>query len=161
MNDQNLKTLVAQGLQAMRAGGEVARKAQDSILDAASHPDLKSALQEGQKTAERWQSTIDGALSSMGATDVDGPDDNPVLDAHFEVAMRIREHAKDDAARDLGIVAAGQMALHYWIASFGTMAAYTDRIGESEVARDMSACAEEAGQADEAHTELASKIMQG
>ena len=46
--------------------------------------------------------------------------DNPILQAHYEVSKRIRGEASDAQTRDLGIVAAGQLALHYWIAAFGT-----------------------------------------
>lgn len=52
MADQELETLVAQGMQALKAGGEMSKKAIAEIQNDASHPDLKAALQEGNKTAE-------------------------------------------------------------------------------------------------------------
>ena len=62
MADQELKILVAQGLQALKAGSDVAKYATSEIQDDASHPDLKSALQAGNKTAEQWAQRITQAL---------------------------------------------------------------------------------------------------
>ena len=82
-----------------------------------------------------------------------------MLEAHYEVSRRIREAAPDDASRDLGIIASGQLALHYWIASFGTMANYCRQTGMDDAARDMKACADEAKQADEKHSQLAEQLL--
>jgi hypothetical protein len=59
MADQELKTLVAQGLQALKAGGEVAKKATAEIQADASHPELQAALQQGDKTSEQWAQRVD------------------------------------------------------------------------------------------------------
>jgi ferritin-like metal-binding protein YciE len=160
MEEKNLKGLIAQGLNAMHAGGEVAARAAGSIHDDASHPDLKQALERGQETSKGWQQRLEAAIEEADAKG-QGPSDNPVLEAHFEEAKRIRGQAPSDDARDLGIIAAGQQALHYWIATFGTMKAYAGELGMDDVAEDMAACAKEAGEADKQHTELAAKIMSG
>lgn len=156
MADDNLKQIVAQGLSAMKAGSDVAARATDEIGDAATHPDLKAALDEGNKTSKQWADRIDRAVQQAG----DGQQgDNPVLEAHFEVSRRIREQAPDDMSRDLGIIAAGQLAIHYWIASFGTMANYLKKLGMDDAAREMKTCADEAKQADEKHTRLAEQLL--
>lgn len=62
-------------------------------------------------------------------------------------------------ARDLGIVAAGQLALHYWIAAFGTMRAYAEQAGMSAATPAMKSSLDEAKQADEAHNDIAKRIM--
>ena len=158
MNEQALSTLVSKGLDALHAGGQAAQRAQDSIHGDASHPDLKAALEEGQRTSETWRRRVDDARSAL-SSDAAGPGDNPVIEAHFEEAKRIRDQAPDDASRDLGIVAAGQQALHYWIASFGTMGAYLKAMDREDLAASMHESVEEARRADEAHTELAGKIL--
>lgn len=157
MPDDNLKTLVSQGLAAMKAGSDIAAKATDEISGDASHPQLKAALEQGNQTAQQWADRIDRALEQTGGAEQGG--DNPVLEAHFEVSRRIRQQAADATSRDLGIVAAGQLALHYWIAAFGTMASYTGQLGLDDVARDMKASADEAKQADEQHTALAEELL--
>lgn len=110
MNENNLKKLVAQGLSAMQAGSDVAAKATDEINNDARHPALRSALEEGNRTSRQWADRIRRAAEQAGPAD---QQDNPVLEAHYEVSRRIREAAPDDASRDLGIIASGQLALHY------------------------------------------------
>ena len=156
MPDDNLKTLVSQGLAAMKAGSDVAAKATDEISNDASHPDLKAALEQGNQTSKQWAQRIERAGQQAGGGN---QQDNPVLDAHYEVSRRIRQQAADPTSRDLGIIASGQLALHYWIASFGTMASYTKQLGMDDVASDMKSSADEAKQADEQHTKLAEKLL--
>lgn len=156
MPNDNLKILVTQGLAAMKGGSDVAAKATDEISNDVSNPQLKSALEEGNRTSQQWADRIDRALQQAGGG---GQRDNPVLEAHYEVSRRIRQEAPDEMSRDLGIIASGQLALHYWIASFGTMANYTRQVGMEDVASDMKACADEAKQADEKHTALAEQML--
>ena len=82
-----------------------------------------------------------------------------MLEAHQEVSRRIRRKAPDAQSRDLGIIASGQLALHYWIASFGTMATYTEQVGLGDVAGEMKASADEAEEADEKHAALAEQLL--
>lgn len=156
MTNDNLQTLVTQGLSAMKAGSDVAAKATDEISNDASHPDLKSMLEQGNRTSQQWADRIAKATQQAG----DGEQqDNPILEAHYEVSRRIRQEASDEQSRDLGIIASGQLALHYWIAAFGTMANYASHLGLEDVARDMKISADEAKQADEKHTQLAEQLL--
>ena len=156
MTDQNLKTLAAQGFQALRAGAEVGKAATAEIERDAKDPDLKSALQAGTKTSAQWAKRIERAVAEAGGAEDVG---NPVLEAHFEVSRQIRQKAPDDLTRDLGIIAAGQLALHYWIASFGTLRAYASALGMSQTAQDMQVSLDEAKQSDQQHAELAKKLL--
>ena len=89
-----------------------------------------------------------------------GSNDNPVIDAIYEVSKKARQAAsEDDQARDLGIIASGQLALHYWIAAFGTMGNYLGQMGLGDSAGAMSRSVDEARAADEAHTKIANQIL--
>ena len=140
MNEQALKQLIAQGLGALKAGGEIGAKAADDVESDAKDQQLKAALQEA------------------GGSDVN---DNPIIEAHYEVGKRIRNQAPDDFSRDLGIIAAAQLALHYWIASFGTMRAYAKRANLSQTEQEMAQSLQEAEQADKKMTDIAISIMGG
>ena len=157
MTDDNLKQLVAQGLAALKAGGKIAQEATQEIQDSASSPDLRQALEQGTRTAQQWSERIDRALGEVGGPQ--GEEGNPILQAHFEVSRRIRSQAPDETSRDLGIIAAGQLALHYWIAAFGTLANYAKQMGMERTASDLHASVEEAKQADDQHTALAEKLL--
>ena len=113
------------GLQALKTGGDLAKTATAEIERDARNPDLKSALQASNKTSAQWAQRIERALAEAGDTKDVG---NPVLQAHYEFSRQIRQGAPDDLTRDLGIITAGQLALHYWIASFGTIRTYASAL---------------------------------
>ena len=156
MNEENFKQLVTQGLLALKAGGRVAAAATDEINGSATDPELKSALATGNDTAKEWQTRIEQAMREAGAS---GEGENPILEAHYEVSKQIRDAAPDAQVRDLGIIAAGQLALHYWIAAFGTLKAYAGKLGMTQTEQAMSQSVDEAKQADEQHTQLAARLM--
>ena len=118
---------------------------------------LREALEEGTRTSRRWAERIDRALAEAGEQGEERQ--NPILEAHFETSRRIRQQAPDDQSRDLGIVAAGQLALHYWIAAFGTLANYARHLGMEQTASDFHQCVEDAKQADDQHTALAEGLL--
>jgi len=134
----------------------VAKKATAEIENDASHPELKAALQAGNKTSEQWAQRIAQAVQETGGAEDPG---NEVLEAHYDVSKKIRQKAPDATTRDLGIIAAGQLALHYWIASFGTLGNYAKKLGMSQTAQNMRTSLEEAKQADQQHTALAEKML--
>lgn len=156
MANEQLKTLIKQGLAAMKAGGKVAKEAADDIQNDASNQELKQMLGRGTETSKKWHDRIENALKEVGGIEEQR---NEIMEAHYKVSKEIRKQAPDDYSRDLGIIANGQMVLHYWIAVFGTMHAYTKQVGMDQVAEDMKKCTQEAKRADEQHTELAMNIM--
>lgn len=155
-NEQQLKQLIKDGLSAMKTGSDTAAKATDAISNAAKNPLLKEALKKGNETSKKWAERIDKALQEAGAGE---QKPNPVIDGIGQVNQNILNSAPDDYSRDLGIIAGGQLAIHYWIAAFGTMASYTEQAGLSETKQAMKMSADEAKQADEEHTRIAKEIM--
>ena len=156
MANEQLKTLISQGIAALKAGSKIAADATAEIQNDARNPQLKQALDQGNETSKQWSARIDRALQEAGGG---GEQENPILEAHFQVSKKIRGQAPDDYSRDLGIIAAGQLALHYWIASFGTLRTYAAQAGLSQTEQEFEACVEEAKKADEQHTQIAKQIM--
>ena len=156
MDKDAVRTLVGQGLSAMKAGSKVAASATSEIGKDLRHPDLKSALDKGNQVSQQWAQRIDQALGEVGSG---GEQQNPILEAHYEVSRKIRQQAPDDSSRDLGIIADGQLALHYWIAAFGTIRTYAGQLGMSQTEQSMQASLDEAKQADEQHTPIAKRIL--
>ena len=156
MNNDALKQLVTQGLAAMHAGSRIAAEATAEIQRDARSPDLRAALDQGNQTSRQWAQRIDQALTEAGNG---GEEQNLVLEGLYDVSRKIRQQAPDDASRDLGIIASGQLALHYWIAAFGTIRTYANQVGMTATAQHMQKSLDEAKQADEQHTALAKRIM--
>lgn len=154
--NEHLKQLVADGLLALKAGGRVTAAANDETLSAITDPELRSVLTTGSDALREWSARVDRALGEVGVT---GEGENPILEAHVRVAREIRGAAPDVQVRDLDIIAAGQLALHYWIAAFGTLRAYAERLELTQTAQELGRSVDEAKQADELHTQLAARIM--
>lgn len=156
MADEQLKQLLADGVQSMHSGALISEGATQEVSDDATHSDLKRLLEEGSEQSKEWKARIEHAVSETSGGEDQG---NPIVQAHVEVARRIRAQAPDDRSRDLGIIASGQLALHYWIAAFGTAGAYADQLGMDETAQAFGACVREAKEADEKHSELAQAML--
>ncbi|WP_324675348.1 DUF892 family protein [Hymenobacter sp. GOD-10R] len=156
MNTEDLKELVKNGLAAQQSGSQVAAAATDEIQNDAKHPELKAALEQGNTTSKEWAKRIERAIAEVGGVE---SKNNDILEAHYKVSKEIRGEAKTDDVRDLGIIASGQLALHYWIGSFGTVASYAAAAGFSQTEQEMKASVEEAKKADDQHTEIAKKIL--
>jgi ferritin-like metal-binding protein YciE len=72
------------------------------------------------------------------------------------------EMAKEDAAPhilDAGLVAAAQRIEHYEIAAYGTVAAFAQRLGETEAANLLHQTLEEEKQTDEQLTTLTERVL--
>ena len=156
MDNDALKKIVAQELGAMQAGVDMAAKGTSEIQNHIKHADLRAAFEVGNQVSEHWRNRIAKAHQAVGG---DGEAKNPIIEAHGEVGRKIMQEAPDDQARDLGLIAMSQLALHYWVAAFGTMATYTKHLGMEEVAGEMKKSADEAKQGDERFTELAKNIL--
>ncbi|SNR93590.1 YciE/YciF ferroxidase family protein [Hymenobacter mucosus] len=156
MNTDDLKQLVKDGLSAQLAGSKVAAAATDEIQQDAKNPALKQALQQGNETSKEWAKRLDRAIAEVGGVE---EQKNEILEAHYQVSKEIRAKAESDDVRDLGIIASGQMALHYWIASFGTVASYAASAGFPQTEQELKASVQEAKQADDQHTDIAQQIL--
>lgn len=156
MENESLKKLIKQGLGSLIAGSKVAATATDEIQNDVQNPQLKEALTQGNETSKQWVSRIEKALAEAGGGE---EQQNPIMEAHFEVSKKIRQQTSDAVARDLGIIASGQLALHYWIAAFGTLRTYAAQVGLSQTEQALQTSLDEAKQADDQHTQLAKQIM--
>lgn len=156
-NEQQLKQLIKNGFAAMKTGSEMSAQATDAINNAAKDPKLKELLRKGNETSKKWAERIERGLQEAGGSN--DKQENAIIEGIEKASQNILKVAPDDYSRDLGIIAAGQIALHYWIASFGTMASYAKQVDLSETQKAMKACADEAKEADEEHTKVAKEIM--
>lgn len=156
MANEQLQQLIKNGLTAMKTGSEIAAKATDSIMNAASNPSLKAALDASSDTAKKWAERIQRAVQEAGEGEQHG---NPIIEGIGKVSREILQTGSEGYSRDLGIIATGQLALHYWIASFGTTKSYAGEAKLDQVEKEMQACVEEAKQEDEKYTQIAKEIM--
>lgn len=154
---ESMKTLLQDAISAVQGGIKAGEDTAEDIEKSATHPALKDQLQHGAEVSRQWKQRFEDAAQQIG-THQGSPAENPIMAAIYETGMKITEQAEDSNSRDLGIIATGQIALHYFIASFGTLAAYTQRMGMSDLASKMEACLDEAKDGDERMSEVAKQI---
>ena len=146
------------GLAAAKGGSQIAAKATSEIQRDLQSSRLKMSLENGNKISKEWAVRIDRALQEIGGAAA-GDQKNRVMEAHIEVSRELRQQASDGIMRDLAIIASGQLALHYWIAAFGTLKAYAKSAGLQKTSQDMETSVEEAKHADEELTQIALEIL--
>ncbi|AMR29380.1 hypothetical protein A0257_21290 [Hymenobacter psoromatis] len=156
MTTEQLTSLLTFSLAAMKTGSNIAAAAATGIRHDAHNPQLRAVLDQGTKTAQQWATRIDRALAELGGA---AAPVNHIMQAHYEVDQRLRSFAQDDDTRDLGIIASGQRALHYWLAFFETGRTYAVRAGLDQIAQEMQASRDKAQLANEQHARVAEQIL--
>lgn len=156
--NEDVKVMLRDAVMAVQAASASGREATSKIEGLATHPELKEALRQGSHYSETWRERLAQAAQTIGGAGQPVEGGNPIIDAIQQVGGKIMQKATDPTARDLGIIASGQLALHYYIAAFGTMSAYANLLGMQEVGEAIHQCLDEAKRGDERYTELASKI---
>ncbi len=156
MTTEQLTALLTFSLAAMKTGSTIAAAAAADIRHDAHDSQLQVVLDQGTETARQWAARIDRALAELGG---EAAPVNHAVQAHYEVDKRLRGFAKDEAARDLSIIASGQRALHYWMAIFETVRTYAVRAGLPQIAQEIQASRDEAKLADEQHARVAEQIL--
>jgi ferritin-like metal-binding protein YciE len=157
MANDGMKMLFVQGLQALHAADEQGRITAADLEKAASNPKLKEALKEGSQVAQNLDQQLGQVFQQAG--EKPGHIKNHAIEGIAEDAQQVRESEKEPRARDLGIIAHAQIALHYHIALYGTLAAYAQALGMKEAAQTLHNMLEEVKAQDQKYTQLATQLL--
>ena len=157
MANDAMRDLYVQGLQALHTAGQQGSQAAAAALEAASAPELKQELQQGSQLAQQHAQRLQQLLQMAGAPAQGAK--NEIIEGIQAASKRIIESAQDPQTRDAGIIASGQIALHYHIAAFGTLAAYAKALGMTDAAQMLHQTIQEVKQQDERYTQLAEQMV--
>lgn len=127
-----LDDLFAEGLRRLYAAHHQGAKQAGRNHGYATSPALRKLLKQGvrenveqARRLERVFRTV--GLSPRGVTD-------PAMEGIRDSDDEVKKQARDTLARDLAIIAAGQIAAHYYIATYGTLREYARALGHDEAA---------------------------
>ncbi len=157
MSNENLKQFYMQGLQALKVAGQKGHEAASETLGKVTSPELKQLVQQDTEMTQRHAKQLDELLQKAGGQA--GNMDNPIIEGIQAGAKKIREAAKDEMTRDAGIVDSAQIALHYYIAAYGSLAAHAKTLEMSDAAGVLKGMVEECKQQDQKLTELAERAV--
>ena len=132
-------------------------KALPKVAKAATHPELKSGIEQHLEETIEHANRLEALLSELGET-TRGPKCKAMEGLVAEASGLIEEEA-DAEVRDAGIIAGSQKIEHYEIASYGCVRAYAELLGEDEAAGILQTTLDEERSTDEKLTELAMSVI--
>ncbi|HLU49586.1 MAG TPA: ferritin-like domain-containing protein, partial [Planctomycetota bacterium] len=123
------------------------------MVDAATSPELKTALRDHEGETRAQINRLEGVFSRLQRT--------PTRETCEAMKGLIREGEEmisargDDAVRDAAIIAAAQRVEHYEIAAYGTARTFAQQLGWNEIADALQSILDEEVAADHKLTEIA------
>lgn len=152
-NLDNLRKLYIDELQHLHSAETQITEALPKMIEAATDPQLKRALENHLHETENQVSRLDELLNQTeGAVDSKKCKSMAALISAGEDVIK---DATDDSVRDAGIIGAAQKVEHYEIAAYGTVRNFAEILGETTHAALLEQTLEEEKNADVMLTEMA------
>lgn len=150
------KDWYVQGLQALKSAGDQGKEAAADALKSVTAPEVRQLVEGGSKMDEQNAERIASLLKKAGG-DANGMP-NTIMEGIRAGNRQVVEAAKDSEVRDASIIAAGQIAMHYYIAAFGTLAASAKHLGMNDDAQTLKQMTDAVKVQDERFTDVAERM---
>jgi ferritin-like metal-binding protein YciE len=152
-NLQSLRELYVDQLQQLHSVETQITDALPKMMEAATEPQLKQALQTHLEETRGHVTRIEQILR-QGTGSVDSKNNKSIAALITEGEELIKD-ATDSSVRDAGIIAAAQKVEHYEMAAYGTVRTFAEILGEDNAADLLDQTLEEEKHADAVLTEIA------
>lgn len=161
MADDAFKQWYVQGLQAVKTAADQGKAASGSEHARNAPPEIRELMEGGAKVFGQHAETLNGLLQKAGGTADGGAGStpNPFWDGIQKGSQHMIQAAQDASVREASVVAAAQIATHYFIAAYGTLASNAKHLGLDEDARTLKGLTDEMKAADERMTQLAEEKL--
>ncbi len=123
----------------------------------ATNSELVAAIDDHLAVTETHVERLEQVFSEIGETATSKKCE--AMAGLIEEAEEIMKEQKDDVVRDAAIIAAAQKVEHYEIASYGTLVAFAEILGESSSAKLLEQTLNEEKEADKTLTEIATSSV--
>ena len=156
MNIENLQQLFVEQLRDLYDGEQQITEALPKLIEKASNPQLKSALQEHLQITESQIERLEEIFEQL--------DEDPDGESCKGMKGVIKEgddvvgKAKDPSVRDASIITSAQRVEHYEIAGYGTVKTYARQLGKQEWAQILEEILNEEKEADQKLTQIAESV---
>jgi ferritin-like metal-binding protein YciE len=157
MKLDSLETLYIEELRDLYNAENQLLKALPKMAKGAASPELKLAIEDHLEQTKDHVERLDEIFEKL--------DKKPTgktckaMKGLIEEGSEILEDEGEDSVLDAGIIAAAQKVEHYEIASYGTVRAFADMLGEEDAAELLQQTLDEEGETDKRLTELAEEIV--
>ena len=153
MADEAFKAWYMQGLQAVKTAADQGKAASASAHGQNMPPEIRELMEGGAKVFGKHAETLGQLLSKAGGSP--GDMSNPFWDGIQKGSQQMIQAAQDSDVREASVVAAAQIATHYFTAAYGTLASNAKHLGLDEDAKALKGMSDEMKASDEQMTKLA------
>jgi len=155
---KNLTDLYEEQLKDMYSAEKQLSEALPKLAEGASNADLKKAFKEHHKQTQTQMQRLEQIFEARGISP--GRKKCKGMKGLVEEGSEVLEESSKSAARDAALIGAAQKAEHYEIATYGSLRAYANALGESQQAQLLQTSLDEESQTNERLTSLAETINQ-
>lgn len=157
MKLENLHSLLVEELQDLYSAETQIIEALPDMIDEASSPDLKNALQQHLEETRGQVRRLDQIFSQLPNVKKDGKTCKG-MKGILKDGQDLLDTDAEPEVLDAGMIAAAQRVEHYEIAGYGTVRTYAQLIGRKDWAQLLEQTLNEEKQADQKLNQLASRI---
>lgn len=153
----HLEQLLVEELRDLYSAEKQILRALPKMAKAASHEELRNALDRHRQVTEDQVQRLEQLFESMDARP--GRKKCKGMEGLIEEGEERMEELEEPAARDAAIIAAAQRIEHYEIAGYGTARTYAQHLGLDQAARLLQNTLDEESEADDRLTEIAESTV--
>jgi ferritin-like metal-binding protein YciE len=157
MKLDSLETLWIEELRDLYSAENQLLKALPKMAEGASSPELKQAFEDHLEETKGHVERLDEIFEKLGEKPTGKT--CKAMKGLIEEGSEILEEKGEPSVLDAGIIAAAQKVEHYEIASYGTVRAFANMLGEEDAADLLQQTLDEEGEADKHLSELAEEIV--
>jgi len=157
MKLKTLEDLLLHELRDIYSAEKQLRKALPKMAKSASHEELKAGFEEHLAQTETHVERLEQAFEMLGKPA--RAETCKAMKGLVEEGADIIEEDAEESVHDAGLICAAQKVEHYEIASYGTVVAWAEKLGHSDLAELLSETLEEEKETDEKLTELAESAI--
>jgi ferritin-like metal-binding protein YciE len=157
MKLENLHSLLVEELQDLYSAENQIIEALPDMIEEASSPDLKSALQQHLEETRGQVRRLDQIFSQIPNVKKDGKTCKG-MKGIIKDGQDLLDTDAEPEVLDAGMIAAAQRVEHYEIAGYGTVRTYAQLLGRKDWAQLLEQTLNEEKQADQKLNQLASHI---
>jgi len=150
---EDLRGLFEGGLKDLYWAEKTLSKSLPKMVENASSPELIRTLKNQVTETEQHVSRLEQMFKTVGIKPTAKKCE--AMEGLLKESEGIMKETKMGVVRDAGIIAAGQKMKHYQIATYGTLRAFAETLGEDQAANLLAMTLEEEKKTDAALTGIA------
>lgn len=156
MKIENLNQLFVEQLRDLYDGEKQITEALPKLIEKATNPELKGALEEHLEVTRRQITRLEGIFQQLG----EKPSGESCKGMKGVIAEgdHVVGKSEDPAVRDASIITSAQRVEHYEMAGYGTVKTYARQLGKPEIAAILEEILDEEREADETLSEIAESV---